>query len=223
MVSRDMPNIPEEVACVTTLGSLLGIAMANVQDAPSVFGPTERGIDVVFDLEGRRIGAQHTVFHFDEGTPGQRGSQARATEERAARQTTGATAMWIDPNWQRALVYRINEKIDIADRHDNRDVVAATWLVVSALLPRHGAAASTAILEALITTTELDRLFNAALTASRFDRVYLMLHLGQVVFGWHRGGVWQRVADPDARGREEGRRQALGTLDLIRRHGRGEL
>ena len=74
-----MPNIPEEVACVTTLGSLLGIAMANVQDAPSVFGPTERGIDVVFDLEGRRIGAQHTVFHFDEGTPGQRGSQARAT------------------------------------------------------------------------------------------------------------------------------------------------
>jgi hypothetical protein len=31
------------------------------------FGPVERGIDVVFEFNGQRLGAQHTIFHFDEG------------------------------------------------------------------------------------------------------------------------------------------------------------
>jgi hypothetical protein len=52
---------------------LTGLGITNIRDAKSEFGPCETGIDVVFNMAGRRFGAQHTVYHFDEGqVPGKK-------------------------------------------------------------------------------------------------------------------------------------------------------
>jgi hypothetical protein len=82
--------------------------ITNVRGAKSEFGPDEKGIDVVFDLTGRRFGApQHTVFHFDEGqAPGRRGSPARAMEEAAAPAKQIAFGMWANPDYRPALARR---------------------------------------------------------------------------------------------------------------------
>lgn len=110
------------------LARLTGLGIANIRGAKSEFGPGETGIDVVFDLAGRRLGAQHTVFHFDEGqTPGKRGSSARAAEEAAARATQTAFGMWANPDYRPALARRIHEKIALASRYDTRALVAETW------------------------------------------------------------------------------------------------
>jgi hypothetical protein len=70
-----MPDDNAELWGVQHLAQLTGMRITNVRGAKSEFGPDEKGIDVVFDLTGRRFGAQHTVFHFDEGqAPGKRGS-----------------------------------------------------------------------------------------------------------------------------------------------------
>ncbi len=97
----------------------------------------------------------------------------------------------------------MQEKCAIAARHDNDDVVAESWLVVSAGLPRWGAAASTLIVPGLVRTDDLNALCHAMLGASRFERVYLVLHMGSVVvYGWDRRAGWQVIADPDAGARE---------------------
>jgi hypothetical protein len=43
--------------------------------------------------------------------------------------------MWGVFNYRPALRLRIDEKIAIATRHNNDDLVAETWLVISANLP----------------------------------------------------------------------------------------
>lgn len=73
-----MPDIAAELWRIQHVASSTGMNITNIRDAKSEFGPEEMGIDVVFDLDGRRLGAQHTIFHFDEGQHGKRGSLARA-------------------------------------------------------------------------------------------------------------------------------------------------
>jgi hypothetical protein len=58
------------------------------------------------------------------------------------------------------------------------------------------------IVPGLVKIDELNRLFHDPLCGSRFERVYLVLHIGSVVFGWARAEGWQIAADPDARVRE---------------------
>ena len=130
------------------------------------------------------------------------GSLARAKEEATARATQAPFGVWGVADYRPALALRLQEKCAIAARHDTRDVVAQTWLVVSACLNRWGAAASTMIVPGLVQTGELNRLFHGPLCGSRFERVYLVLHIGSVVFGWTRAEGWRIVADPDARERE---------------------
>jgi hypothetical protein len=43
------------------------------------------------------------------------------------------------------------------------------------------------------------------LSASSFERTYLILHMGSVMFGWNRQEGWRVVADPDAGERERHR------------------
>jgi hypothetical protein len=198
-----MPDLAAELWAVQHLAALCGMNVTNIRDAKTALGSVERGLDVVFDLDGRRIGAQHTIFHADEGqAPGKRGSLARAKEEATARATQAPFGVWGVADYRPALALRLQEKCAIAARHDTRDVVAQTWLVVSACLNRWGAAASTMIVPALVQTDELNRLFHGPLCGSRFERVYLVLHIGSVVFGWTRAEGWRIVADPDARERE---------------------
>ena len=83
-----MPDLAAELYAIQHLAALSAMSITNIRDAKFVFGPAERGLDVVFDLDRRRIGAQHTIYHGDEGhAPGKRGSHVRATEESTARRT----------------------------------------------------------------------------------------------------------------------------------------
>jgi hypothetical protein len=90
-----MPDLAAELWAVQHLAALCGMNVTNIRDAKTALGSVERGLDVVFDLDGRRIGAQHTIFHADEGqAPGKRGSLARAKEEATARATQAPFGVW---------------------------------------------------------------------------------------------------------------------------------
>ena len=72
-----MPDFRLELVAVQELASLTGLNIANARR-----GRDEPGIDAVFELDGRPVGARHTTFHWDEGhISGVRGSPARAKEE----------------------------------------------------------------------------------------------------------------------------------------------
>lgn len=183
---------------------LTGLGITNIRDAKSEFGPCETGIDVVFNMAGRRFGAQHTVYHFDEGqVPGKRGSPARAEEEATARATQTAFGIWASPDYRPALARRINEKIERASRYDTRNLVTKTWLIVSASLNRWGAAASTIIMPHAVRVEDLNRLFHNDLSSSEFDQAFLILHLNSIAYGWDRHASWRLLADPDAKAREQ--------------------
>ena len=141
-----MPDLAAELWAVQHLAALCGMNVTNIRDAKTALGPVERGLDVVFDLDGWSVGAQHTIFHADEGhAPGKRGSYARAKEEATARATQAPFGVWGVADYRPALALRLQEKCAVAARHDTRDVVEQTWLIVSACLNRWGAAASTMI------------------------------------------------------------------------------
>jgi hypothetical protein len=199
-----MPDNKAELWSVQHLALLTGVNITNIRDAKSDFGPGETGIDVAFDLNGRRLGAQHTVFHFDEGqVPGKRGSPARAVEETTARATKTSFGMWANPDYRPALARRISEKIALASRYPTRDLVAETWLIVSASLNRWGAAASTIIMPHAVRVEDLNRLFHEDLASSNFNQAFLILHLNSIGYGWEREAGWRLIADPDAGAREQ--------------------
>src|SRR5260370_1107600 len=116
-----MPDERIELWGVYHVAQLTGMGIANIRGAKAAAHDGETGIDLAFDLAGRPFGAQHTIFHFDEGQiPGQRGSPARATEEATARAQQTAFGMWIAPDYRPALARRINEKIALASKYDTR-------------------------------------------------------------------------------------------------------
>ena len=147
-----MPDFALELAAVQAVASLTEMNITNIRP-----GPDARGIDVLFDLDGRCVGAQHTTFHSDEGdSPGVRGSPTRAKEESIARGTTTAFGMFAKGDYRPALRLRIEEKIAKAAAHDNRDLIAGTWLVISASVNRWGAASSTLIAPAVLSADDLN-------------------------------------------------------------------
>jgi hypothetical protein len=90
-----MPDITIELYGLRDAAALTGFNITNIRSAKPEIGLAERGVDVLFDLDGRRLGAQHTIFHSDEGqTPGKRGSAARAREEETARTTQAPFGMY---------------------------------------------------------------------------------------------------------------------------------
>jgi hypothetical protein len=105
--------------------------------------------------------------------------------------------MWGVFNYRPALRLRIDEKIAIAARHNNDDLVAETWLVISANLPKWGAAASTMMVADVVRADDLNTLCHAQLAGSKFESALLVLHLDRKVFGWDRVGRWRVIADPE--------------------------
>ena len=201
-----MPDLAIELYAVEHLATLAAMNITNLADAKSALGPTERGLDVVFDFGGRRIGVQHTIYHGDEGhNAGKRGSLSRAGEEAMARQIQAPFGVWGVADYRAALALRLQEKCAIAALHDNDVVVTKSWLVVSSGLPRWGAAASTMIVADLVRADDMNALCHAMLSASRFQRVFLVLHMGSVVWGWDRRRGWRVIADPDKAERERHR------------------
>lgn len=68
-----MPDLKLELEAIRDVVSQTGFKVANIRPAYPELGSAELGPDVVFDLDGRLAGAQHTTFHSDEGhTPGER-------------------------------------------------------------------------------------------------------------------------------------------------------
>jgi len=111
-----MPDLAAELWAVQHLASLCSMNIT-IRDAKTALGPVERGLDVVFDLDGRRVGAQHTIFHADEGqASGKRGSLARAKEEATARTTQAPFGVWGVADYRPALTLRLQEKCAIAAR-----------------------------------------------------------------------------------------------------------
>jgi hypothetical protein len=205
-----MPDFALELAAVHELASLTGFNITNVRR-----GPDERGIDVLFEIDGRRVGAQHTTFHWDEGdSPGVRGSPARAKEEIARKATTTAFGMFAKGDYRPALWLRVDDKIGKAALHDNRDLICETWLVISASVGR--AAASTLIAPEILRADNLNALCHAHLVASQFECACLVLHMQRVIWGWDRPGGWRVLADPDAAGRQEHKERMSAVLDQIR-------
>jgi hypothetical protein len=119
--------------------------------------------------------------------------------------------MWGVFNYRPALRLRIDEKIAIATRHNNDDLVAETWLVISANLPKRGAAASTMMVADVVRADDLNTLCHAQLAGSKFECALLVLHLDRKVLGWDRVGRWRVIADPEgpARAQQRERRNHL--------------
>jgi hypothetical protein len=124
-----MPNLELELEAVRDVVSLTGFKIANIRPAYPELGSAERGLDILFDLDCRRVGAQHTTFHSDEGhTPGERGSPTRAKEERIARTSQTPFGLWGKFDYRPALRLRIDEKIAKAAAYNNRHLIAETRL-----------------------------------------------------------------------------------------------
>jgi hypothetical protein len=192
--------------------SLTGFSITNIRLAYPELGSVECGLDVLFDFDGRRVGAQHTTFHSDEGhIPGERGSPTRATEERIARATQVPFGLFGKFDYRPALRLRIGEKIAKAAQHENRNLIAETWLVISANVSKLGAAASTMIAANVLRPDDLNALCHPQLAASEFEGVCLVLHMDRIVWGWDRPGKWRVLADPGARERHQGRAE-MGRL-----------
>jgi hypothetical protein len=203
-----MPDITIELYGLQDAAALAGFNIANIRAAQPEIGTVERGIDVLFDLDGRPIGAQHTIFHSDEGhTPGKRGSAARAREEATARVTQAPFGVWGIFDYRPALRLRVEEKIAIAARHDNRSLVAETWLVISANVPKWGAAGSTLMVADAVHADDLNALCHSQLAGSEFECALLALHLDRKVYGWDRNGGWRVIADQEAHEREQHRKR----------------
>ena len=99
-----MPDPKLELEAIRDVVSLTGFKIANIRPAYPELGSAELGLDVLFDLDGRRVGAQHTTFHSDEGhTAGERGSRTRAKEERIARITRAPFGLWGKFDYRPAL------------------------------------------------------------------------------------------------------------------------
>jgi hypothetical protein len=203
-----MPDHALELEAIRVVISLTGFNIANIRLAYPELGSAERGLDVLFDLDGRRVGAQHTTFHSDEGhTTGKRGSPTRAKEERIASTTQTPFGLWGKFDYRPALRLRIDEKIAKAARYDNRDLIAETWLVISASVDKWGAAGSTTVAADVLCADDLNTLCHAQLEASEFECACLVLHMDKIVWGWDRPGRWRVLADPGARERELHRQQ----------------
>jgi hypothetical protein len=220
-----MPDTTLELDCLQDGASLTGFNITNIRPAVPEIGLVERGIDVLFDLDGRRLGAQHTVFHSDEGdTPGKRGSPARAKEEEKARAAQAPFGMFGKFDYRPALRLRIDEKIGIAARHDNRGLIAETWLVISANLSKWGAAGSTMIAPDVLRADDLNAPCHSQLAGSKFECALLVLHNSRIVYGWDReGGGWRLLADLDAQGRAQHRKRMNDLIfNQIPAHFRGK-
>jgi hypothetical protein len=193
-----MPDVVLELTAVNELASLTGFSITNIRS-----GPDALGIDVLFEIDGRRAGAQHTAFHWDEGAaPGMRGSPARAKEEKISRNMT-PYPMSVNPHCRPALRRCVDKKIEKAAAYDNRDL--ETWLVISACQGRWGSLGSTIMVPDMLGGEDLNELCHAQLAASKFERAYLLLHINRIVWGWDRLNGWRLLADPDAAGRREHR------------------
>lgn len=148
-----MPDLALELAAVVDVASLAGFNITNIRH-----GPDARGIDVLFVLDDRCVGVQHTIFHSDEGhVPGRRGSPARAQDEGIARVTKAPFGLFGKFDYRPALRLRIDEKIAKATEHDNRHFIAETWLVISANVAKWGAAASTMIAADVVRADDFER------------------------------------------------------------------
>jgi hypothetical protein len=193
-----MPDVVLELNTVNELASLTGFSITNIRS-----GLDACGIDVLFEIDGRPAGAQHTTYHWDEGaTAGKRGSPARAKEQKISRNVT-PYPMSVNPHYRAPLRRRVDNKIEKAAAYDNQDL--ETWLVISACLGRWGSLGSTMMVPDMLGAEDLNELCHAQLAASKFERAYLLLHINRIVWGWDRLKRWRLLADPDAAGRREHR------------------
>jgi hypothetical protein len=207
-----MPDLKLELKAIRHVASLTGLNITNIRPAYPELGSAERGLDVLFDFDGSPAGAQHTTFHSDEGhTAGVRGSPTRAKEERIARATQKPFFLFGKIEYRPALRLRVDEKIAKAAAHDNRHLIAETWLVISANVGEWGPAASTMIVADVLCADDLNALCHAQLDASIFECACLVLHSDRIVWGWDRPSRWRVLANPGARERQQ-HREEMGRL-----------
>jgi len=214
-----MPDLIIELQGLRDAASLTRFNITKIRPALPEIG--ERGVDVLFELDGRRLGAQHTIFHSDEGhTPSKRGSALRGKEKKSTSWVTQQPpGMFGKFDYRPALLLRVEEKIAKAARHDNDELIAETWLVISANLGKEGAASSTMIAPAALRVDDLNALCHSQLAGSKFECALLVLHLDKIVYGWDHQGGWRLLADPGAAAREFGPSDRAYAEELVRTQG----
>jgi hypothetical protein len=155
----------------------------------------ETGVDVVANVDERRIGVQVTELD-----TGEVAGQARATERQHAREgdsrSGGVYFDWAenDPcKYAEKIRRAILRKIKIANRHDFA-VFNEVWLLVSCGLPERGSAASTFVMTPWLSVEALNLATAIDLAGSKYSQAFLHPILGveKALYQWTSGGEWRK-------------------------------
>ena len=189
-----------EQAAVERLCKLLNYAPKSYRNpnSPGV----ETGVDVELALDGRLVGVQVTEFHVDEGAGHSKaGSRARKNEVNIAKEAlkgsgrVKAYGFSASADYLPSLLKRIEEKVKKANA---RPITGfdEIWLLVCAQVSPWGATGSTFISRDSVCASRLNSQGGALLHGSPFSRVFLMLMLEGVVYGWSpEDGEWRLLND----------------------------
>lgn len=182
--------------------ALHGLANPELRD-PNQGRSTDTGADVIWTSDRRVIRFQVTAFHSDEGrNPGVKGSQPRRNEKRrAAASNGGVYTMTVVTDPIPAIVARVVEKVQRAQRADRQRFDELILLIASSR-PEIGGTAAGFLLDAALDLRRLTTHTHDLLSESAYTSAYMfnMLSLTGTpsVYRWDRDHGWACVGRSDS-------------------------
>jgi hypothetical protein len=150
----------------------------------------ETGVDVVNELNDRRIGFQVTDFHSDEvGEAAQGGSGLRRDENKRVKQGLPAVA-YVNPDPIPGLVQRIKDKLK--KRWSKKDFPEVNLLIVASI-PDLPGIVSTFIWGPKLEVAKLDSHLSPLLRDSDYAAVYLFNMNQKLVYRWTKEAGWENL------------------------------
>ena len=150
----------------------------------------EIGIDVVVELDHRKIGFQVTDLHSDEA-PGaaRKGSELRREENQKVADGLPA-AMFVNPNPMPGLVRRIKDKsMKQWSEKDFPEVV----LLIGSSASQIPAIDATFLWDARLDVNEMNEQLSPILERTKYSAAYVYNMLLQSVYKWTRKTGWEKV------------------------------
>jgi len=150
----------------------------------------ETGIDVVTELNGKRIGFQVTDFHSDEGgQSAQVGSELRRLESQRVREGLPAVS-YVNPDPIPGLAQRIKDKLQ--KRWSKREFPEVNLLIAASVSELPGIA-STFIWGPTLDAAKLDSELSELLSDSDYAAVYLYNMNQNIVYRWSKTEGWKKL------------------------------
>jgi hypothetical protein len=174
------------VACVLALTSL---TPEKIADPKEEFGE-EIGIDVVFLLDGRKIGVQVTEYNPDRALPQSPSKSSRAVEKSLAKKNPRGYGHSTSGEYITALAKSLGTKL-----LKTFSSVDEGWLLLVAQNPDCGSTSSTSIAADHISVDRMNSELHPLLAGKQFAKVFLLLALENVLFEWSPENKWQVRAD----------------------------